>query len=193
MLVSAYQRLLLYEAAYGFSRLRTYTHIVLIWIGLLLGAVVILEIFRRQRAFALAVLITSLGFAATLGLMNVDGFIVRQNVNRAMSGQGLDVAYIVSLSNDSVPILVKEFRSTALPGYTHDAVGAILFCRLRANPQKPDKGWQSFTFSNWQAKKAINIVKPLLGGYRVSNDQWPLQIITPGGVLYNCYGGGWIR
>ena len=36
MLLSAYQRLGLYEAAYGFSRLRTYTHVFLIWIGLLL-------------------------------------------------------------------------------------------------------------------------------------------------------------
>ena len=190
MLVSAYQRLLLYEAAYGFSRLRTYTHVLLIWIGILLCAVVILEILHRQRAIAVAVLITSLGFVATLGLMNVDGFIVRQNVNRAMSGHGLDVPYIVSLSNDTVPVLVKEFRSTELPGYTRDAVGAILFCGLQADPQKPNKGWQSFTLSSWQAEAAINGVKPQLDRYRVRNDQGPLQILTPGGVMYNCYQGG---
>lgn len=190
MLVSAYQRLLLYEAAYGFSRLRTYTHVVLIWIGLLLGAVVILEILHRQRAFAVAVLITSLGFAATLGLMNVDGFIVRQNVNRAASGQGLDVPYLVSLSNDSVPVLVNEFRSTSLPGLTRDAVGAVLFCRLHADPLQPDKGWQSLTLSGWQTKAALNGVKPQLDRYRVINDQWPLQILTPGSVSYDCYGGG---
>jgi hypothetical protein len=182
--------LLLYEAAYGFSRLRTYTHVILIWIGLLLGAVVILEILHRQRAFAIAVLITSLGFVATLGLMNVDGFIVRQNVNRATSGQGLDVPYLVSLSSDSVPVLVNEFRSTALPGLTRDAVGAILFCRLHADPPQPDKGWQSFTLSGWQAKAAIKGVKPQLDRYRVINDQWPLEILTPGSVSYNCYGNG---
>ncbi len=37
MLVSAFQRLLLYEAAYGFSRLRMYTHIFMIWLGVLLA------------------------------------------------------------------------------------------------------------------------------------------------------------
>jgi hypothetical protein len=42
MLVSAYQRLVLYEAAYGFSRLRTYTHVFLVWIGLLLVATIVL-------------------------------------------------------------------------------------------------------------------------------------------------------
>ncbi len=46
MLVSAYERLLLYETAYGFSRLRTYTHVALVWIGILLAAVVVLEILH---------------------------------------------------------------------------------------------------------------------------------------------------
>ena len=44
MLVSAFQRLVLYETAYGFSRLRAYTHIFMIWLALLLVAVVVLEI-----------------------------------------------------------------------------------------------------------------------------------------------------
>lgn len=36
VLVSAYRRLVLYEAAYGFTRLRTYTHVAIVWIGLAL-------------------------------------------------------------------------------------------------------------------------------------------------------------
>src|SRR5215213_2387555 len=47
MLVAAFQRLGLYEAAYGFSRLRTYTHVFMIWLALLLVTVVILEVLRR--------------------------------------------------------------------------------------------------------------------------------------------------
>ena len=41
MLVSAYKRLVLYETAYGFSELRTYTHVFMIWLGLLLVATVV--------------------------------------------------------------------------------------------------------------------------------------------------------
>jgi hypothetical protein len=89
MLVSAFQRLLLYEAAYGFSRLRTYTHVFILWLALLLVAVVVLEILHRERIFALAALLASLGFALSLGLMNVDGFIVRQNVDRAIRAKRL--------------------------------------------------------------------------------------------------------
>ena len=190
MLVSAYQRLILYEAAYGFSRLRTYTHVVLIWIGILLGVVVLLEIFHRERAFAAAALITALGFTASLALLNVDGFIVRQNVNRAIQGQGLDVPYLVSLSTDSVPTLVNEFRSTALPGLTRDAVGAVLFCRLHSDSTHQVEDWRSFTFSAWRANLALNEVKAQLDRYRVIDEQWPLKIITPGSVSYDCHGSG---
>ena len=190
MLVSAYQRLLLYEEAYGFSRLRTYTHVALIWIAILLGAVVLLEIFHRERAFAAAALIASLGFAASLSLMNVDGFIVQQNVNRAVKGQGLDVAYLVSLSTDSVPVLARDFQATTLPGLTRDAVGAVLFCRLQSDSTRPREDWRSFTLSEWQAKAAMNKVRDELGKYRIIDSQWPLKILTPGSVSYNCYGSG---
>ncbi len=86
MLFSAFQRLMLYEAAYGFSRLRAYTHVFMIWLGVLLAVVVVLDILRKERTFALAALLASIGFAATLTLLNVDGFIVRQNVARAAAG-----------------------------------------------------------------------------------------------------------
>jgi hypothetical protein len=36
MLLSAFQRMLLYEAAYGFSRLRIYTHVFMLWLAILL-------------------------------------------------------------------------------------------------------------------------------------------------------------
>ena len=80
ILVSSFQRLQLYESAYGFTRLRTYTHVFIFWLGALLLAVSVLEVFKRQRHFALAALIAGMGFVATLDIINVDGFIVRQNV-----------------------------------------------------------------------------------------------------------------
>src|SRR6185503_13629357 len=68
MLITAFQRLGLYEAAYGFSRLRTYTHIFMIWLGLLLVAVVIFEVLRRERLIGLGMVLASLGFVISLGI-----------------------------------------------------------------------------------------------------------------------------
>ncbi|HVN15743.1 MAG TPA: DUF4173 domain-containing protein [Anaerolineales bacterium] len=191
MLVSAYQRLVLYETAYGFSRLRTYTHVFLIWIGLLLIVTVVLEIFRRERAFALSALLASLGFALSLSLLNVDGFIVRQNVNRAVQGAGLDVPYLVSLSTDSVPVLTDIYQSSSYPGLTRDAVGAVLFCRLQTKTNdSTDQDWRSFSFPSWKADMDLKTVKSRLNGYQVNDDSWPIRILTPGHVAYDCYGSG---
>ena len=86
ILVSSFQRLLLYEDAYGFTRLRTYTHVFIIWLGALLLAVSLLELFQKQGYFALATLAAAIGFVVTLNVINVDGFIARQNVARMANG-----------------------------------------------------------------------------------------------------------
>ena len=190
MLVSAYERLILYESAYGFSRLRTYTHAALIWIGLLLVAVVALGILNAGRAFPAAALVASLGFALTLAALNVDGLIVRENVQRAARGQHLDVAYLVSLSTDAVPALVESYESASIPGAARDAVGAALFCRLRVRKDTTSKDWRAFTFSKSQADTASQRLSGQLNGYRVIDKRWPTRVSTPAGSVYVCFGGG---
>jgi hypothetical protein len=189
MLISAYQRLNLYEVAYGFSRLRTYTYVALVWIGVLLLAAVLLEFLRREHFIALAVALTSLGLAVSLSLLNVDGFIVRHNVERAMQGQSLDVQYLVSFSSDAIPVLVDEFHSASLTPSIHEKIGAILVCHDSRNPTNQGMGdWRSFTLSGWMADNAIKRVQAELNGYHVNNnnDSETLQVQTPSTTVYRC-------
>jgi uncharacterized membrane protein len=188
MLISAFQRLILYEAAYGFSRLRAYTHVFMIWLGVLLVVVVVLDILRKERTFALAALLASIGFAATLTLMNVDGFIVRQNVARAAAGADLDVAYLASLSSDSVPALVDALQDGRLTPGTRDAAGAALACHIYYNySQKPDMDWRGFTLSRWWADQAIAQSQ---GSYSIDDVNSPVQVETPLGEKYDCSSTG---
>jgi len=187
MLYSAFQRLVLYEAAYGFSRLRAYTHVFMIWLGVLLAGVVVLEILRKERTFALAALLASIGFAVTLTLMNVDGFIVRQNVARAVTGGSLDVAYLASLSPDSVPLLVEEYQNQALPGFTRDAVGAVLVCHGQVTSAGGSQNWRSFTLSGWWADQTLRQVQSRLDAYQIVDSDWPVKVLTPGSITYECY------
>jgi hypothetical protein len=189
MLISAFQRLLLYEAAYGFSRLRTYTHVFMIWLGLLLVVVIVLEVLRRERLFAPAALLAAVGFAASLVIMNVDGFIVRQNVGRAAAGQTLDVGYLASLSTDSVPALATAFQDPALSSGTREAVGAVLACRQATAPSRQDGDWRSFTLSRWQADRGLNSIRSELDGFHVTQDRG-LIVETPGGKVYDCLQSG---
>ena len=54
----------------------------MIWIGVLLAAIVVLEVLKKSRLFALAMVLAAFGFGITLNIMNVDGFIAQQNITR---------------------------------------------------------------------------------------------------------------
>ena len=94
ILASSFQRLRLYENAYGFSQLRTYTHIFIFWLAGLILATIVLELVRRRGHFALVLLSVVVGFGISLAVINVDGFIVNRNVDRALAGEEFDIAYL---------------------------------------------------------------------------------------------------
>ncbi len=188
MLVSAFQRLILYETAYGFSRLRTYTHVFMVWLGLLLAATVALEIVRRERAFALMAVLASLGFVASLGVLNVDGFIVRQNVNRALAGEVFDANYLMELSVDAVPALASAYRTQPLPASVKEGVGAALACyAANRRPQEAPASWRSFHLARWNPDRILAGLRLELEAYRVREEDWLRQIIAPSGKEYFCY------
>ena len=188
MLASAFQRLMLYEMAYGFTRLRTYTHVFIIWLALLLLATIILELRNRQRVFALAAIIAALGFAASLCLMNVDGFIVRQNIARHVGGDRLDVGYLASLSTDAVPVLTGFYQSKTLDAATRDRVGAALACfdaQAASRIEDESADWRTFHLSRYLAARSL---APLnLSGYEFADKDYRSSVTTPLGETYNCY------
>jgi hypothetical protein len=198
ILVSAYQRLVLYETAYGFSRLRTYTHVFMIWLGLLLAGVVVLEMLRRERAIGLAMVLASLGFVISLNILNVDAFIVKQNIQRELRGaagkpstQGLvdlDVQYFLDLSDDAVPSLVSAFRSKSLPKPVKEKVGASLACiRYTRGLDQRKLPWQSFHFSRFYADRAFAEVEGALDTYKIIDKDLPVIVETPGGEEFSCW------
>jgi hypothetical protein len=195
MLVSAYQRLVLYEAAYGFTRLRAYTHVFLVWIGLLLVATIVLEILRKERAFAFAMLIAAFGFAVTLPLLNVDAFIVKQNIQREIQGQAsedLDSRYFLNLSDDAIPPLVDALRSPTLPDSVHEKVGAALACiRHQRGLNQGERTWQSFHFARLNADNALASVKDELDEYEIVERDWTAKAISPSGAEFSCARGFW--
>jgi hypothetical protein len=198
MLIAAFQRLVLYEAAYGFSRLRTYTHVFMIWLGLLLFAVVILEVLRRERSVALAMILAAFGFIVSLNLLNVDAFIVRQNIQReirsasdqafAQGRADLDVQYFLDLSEDAIPPLVNAFHSKSVPGSVKEKVGAALACKLYEREQEERViPWQAFHFSRFNADTAFKQVATELKEYQVIDKDWPVMVETPRGEEFSCY------
>lgn len=172
ILGSSIQRLLLYEDAYGFSQLRTYTHVFIYWLAALILITVFLELFRRRGHFALALLVMTLGFGATLVLMNINGFIANKNVERAVAGEELDVPYLVSLSSDAVPLMFEKFTDAATPKAIKDDLGYALACRTVLMDDPAAMPWQGFNISTSQAWSMLQVNKSALSKYKVqdSND-----------------------
>jgi len=192
MLFSAFQRLNLYEAAYGFSRIRTYTHVFLIWLGLLLVATIVLEVLHKERLFAIAMLIASFGFAITLPILNVDAFIVNQNIKRELTqpdAVDLDSQYFIQLSDDAIFPLVNALNSSDLPDLVHEKVASSLVCiRYKREQVTSEYEWQSFRLTRYLADNALASVKSELDTYPIDKiDSWNPTVTTPSGIKYNCY------
>lgn len=192
ILVSAYQRISLAIDWHGFSRLRLYPRVFLIWLGILLLAVAVLELYRRERYFAFAAVLASVGFAVSLTLMNVDAAIVKHNVPRVLTGKNLNVAHMASLSTDAVPALVQEFRSKKYSQADHEGIGAALVCYLQRDTSEDESvftDWRSFNLSRWQAHLALQKVEKDLQDYGIqadSRNDWNWRVRTPGNDWYHC-------
>lgn len=197
MLIAAFQRLVLYEAAYGFSRLRTYTHVFMIWLGLLLVAVVVLEVLRRERLLGLATILAALGCIVSLNVLNVDAFIVKQNVQReirstsdkafAQGRADLDAQYFLDLSDDAIPPLVNAFQSKSLPAPVKEKIGAALACKwYERQPAEAKVSWQGFHFSRLNAETSFEQIDKELDAYQIVDKDWPVMVETPSGIEFSC-------
>jgi hypothetical protein len=106
---SCWQRLRIYEDAYGASHLRLGVAFVeasvLGVLVLTLGKVVA----RRWTGHAGAVLAFGTAMAVVASGFNADAYVARTNLDRAAAGKALDVGYLLSLSGDARPVMEHPF------------------------------------------------------------------------------------
>ncbi|RLC99788.1 MAG: hypothetical protein DRI46_08860 [Chloroflexi bacterium] len=191
ILISSLQRLALYESAYGFSRLRTYSHLCILWIGVLFLAILGLEITQKHRFFTLASLAAAAGFLLTMNLVNVDGLIARRNIQRLkVEKAALDTGYLNTLSDDAIPVLVSELDNPYLSGVEKDEIGAVLACR--AFTLEKDPKWQSFTLSVYRAWKALEENPGLWEDLEVVEDEYWNIYVEVGEEKFYCDNQGWM-
>lgn len=186
MLVSSWMRLAMYEDAYGFSRLRTYTHVFIPWLGALLVATAFMEVIQKQHRFALALLVVTFGFGITLAVLNVDAFIVDQNIRRAQRGEQFDASYLLSLSQDAVPAMFKAYHGKALSAPDHNALGGMLACMSKEYLTAEKQPWQSFHLSGKNAIQLFKKYQSELDQYPMRNGEWNWEVKI-NGEFVPCY------
>jgi hypothetical protein len=154
LLASAFQRMLLYEQAYGYTQLRLYTQGFMIWLVVVLGLFLLGLLRDKPRVFVLGSFSAALVGLALLNIANPDAMIVRENVARYQADGKIDAYYLSELSADATPELVASLelldnntRMTIEPElkYQHQLLVAAA----------GEQGWPSWQLGRARAVAAI--------------------------------------
>jgi hypothetical protein len=165
----------------------------------LLVVTIILEIFRKEKYFTFALLIASFGFAISLPIVNVDKFIVEQNIQHGIDlsedasytsreGDVLDEQYFIELSDDAVPALVTAFKDERVSEEFREQIGASLACIRydREHDEQEEYPWQSFHFSRVNADAALQSIDKDLNAYPITKGDWSASVTTPSDEEFQC-------
>jgi hypothetical protein len=159
ILVSAFQRLRLYEMAYGFTTLRLTIYVTIVWLGVLFAgfALSLYWVPLTINVFSLTVLIAAFGFVGTLDVLNPDAFVAQQIVNRG----DIDPLYLATLSEEAVPVLVKLVDAPE-PGLRTIVRDRLAFFNNRL---KLPADWRAFNLAENNARAALDSIEAKLQNY----------------------------
>lgn len=199
ILISAFQRLSLYKDVYGFTRIRIFSELFMIWLAVLLLVTAVLEFVHKERYFAFACLLAGIGFVTTVNVINVDYHIVSGNIERALNGSKLDGTYLATLSEDSIPYMVESYQANT---EISPQIGAVLRCWQDWNlptdevnqRKEADTFWGAYHFGITAARQAIEpLTENLVTNYPLLEDTSTYQKYTLiNGERIDCPGwSGW--
>ena len=108
VMASALMRMHLYQTEYGQSELRLYTTAFMGWLGMVCVVFSATVLAGKRKYFAFASFVSGLFVVGILHLINPDAMIAVANIAHAKTGKSFDAQYLMSLSNDAVPTIVKN-------------------------------------------------------------------------------------
>ena len=150
IMVSAMQRMRLYQQEFGLTELRLYVTAFMLWLaGVFVWFAATVLRGRRER-FVFGALVAALAAVGLLHAVNPDALIARVNTDRAIEGRRFDARYVTSLSADAVPRLVQALP--ALPPPDRCAVARALLARHARDTMD----WRTW---NWSRSRASHVME----------------------------------
>ena len=158
VLLSALQRVILYEAAYGYTLARVHATAYIVFIGgflillameLLRGAITT-ALGQRSALLALAVVLTILYW-------NDQAWIMNRNIDRIAATGKFDTKYALTLSADALPAFVA--RRNELPAGVWDEARKWVSCEPGTEAH-PWYEWNSARSAALAARAAANVAEP---------------------------------
>lgn len=104
-LLSCWQRLRIYDDAYGATEQRLGVALIEIAVGGLLALTLAKALRRRWRGYGGAVIVLAGAMAVVGASVDADAYVARTNLDRAARGAGLDEEYLAELGPDARVVL----------------------------------------------------------------------------------------
>lgn len=148
IMLSAVQRMRLYQLEYGMTELRLYTTAFMAWLAVVCVIFLATVMRGERKAFAFASVLSGLLVIGGLHAINPDAMIVSTNIDRARAGKTFDVDYALKLSNDAIPALIA-----GLPDLKPEEQRAV-YTKLRSSFGRAWKAdWRAW---NWSGSRAFS-------------------------------------
>ncbi|RLL41274.1 DUF4173 domain-containing protein [Oceanobacillus piezotolerans] len=150
MLGSAYQRLSMYETAYGYTLDRIIAQAFMVFL-MIIFAYTFIRVWLEHLSLLHFYLITGLMFYTALNVMNIERIVVENNLDRYEETGKIDVYYLNSLSSAGVMGLIELYEMNR----DYPELKGILENRKEELENQKNQTWQSFNFANEKAKDAL--------------------------------------
>lgn len=150
MLASAYQRLSLYEDAYGFTIDRLLAHAFMIFL-VVIFAYTFIHIWIEKISLLHFYLIIALIFYTIVNVINIEQIVVDNNIERYQQTGKIDIYYLDSLSYTGTDGLITLYEM----GEDDPELLNILHQRKEWIEQHPQSSWQSFNFTKQKTMEKL--------------------------------------
>lgn len=149
MLYSAFIRLFMYEEAYGFTFARVLAHSFMIFLLVIL-CYSFMRIWMDRLSLVRFYIISAIIFYTMVNTIQLDRFVVEQNLERYSETGKIDIYYLNSLSYEGVEGLVKLYKiNPSQPGLSD------LLLERKQELLYSEKNWNSINMSRRSAEKAL--------------------------------------
>jgi hypothetical protein len=149
IMVSAVERMWLYQQEYGLTEQRVYPTAFMGWLAVVFVWFALTVLRGRRERFAFGAMVAGYLLLAMLHFLSPEALVVRVNAARAAAGRSLDVRYALSLSADAVPELIS-----ALPSLNPQDRCTVADHLLR-RWSSPDGSWRTWSLARARAQQAV--------------------------------------
>ncbi len=156
LLASACRRVLLYEAAYGFTTARLYAQVYMcaVAVGLAMLSLEVARNFDADRLFRRSAAAATILFIALI-YWNHEAWIANRNMDRFASTGKLDIAYLThDLSADAIPAIAERLPS--LPEPLRADLRRAVRERYVAHNVLRQRTWYEWNLAGSRARQALN-------------------------------------